>query len=123
MRESDFEKLVVERVRGSEEHVRERVARPLIEELKAGGMTFDPEEEPLPERIEVRRYPGQGMALWPEGKTSMSVGNRERIYDEAVRRYNEFSSTRAAFESWDKWPRTPKGDAAFFGGLRKSLFG
>lgn len=61
-----------------------------IEAAEAAGVVWDPEEEPLPEQLEVR----YGRELWPVGVVTITMEARRRFLEEAANRYNLWEEIR-----------------------------
>lgn len=74
---------------------------------EAAGVVWDPEEEPLPERLTVFSDRAIGMQYGPEGSGWVKAGyvypDHEHVAREAVRRWNVWGEIRRLVES-ALWP-------------------
>jgi hypothetical protein len=121
MKRSDFER----NVRGlagclgvSGESAQRGLVDAAVAERESTGAVWDPESEPLPERLEVRVANGCAyvdakdgdyilfVASTTPGTWSLTLGERSRIVVEAVRRWNAFQELRDFCLGDDGSPRT-----------------
>ena len=74
-------------------------AERLLNELSPN-LAFDPEEEPLPEELELEEYSVGTLLLWPKGRRAVTHDAKRRYYREAVRRWNAWPELRKVVEAW-----------------------
>ena len=106
MKKSAFEKNLRKRIAGADlfpitsEAVLSHIVAAAVAEREAAGVVWDPEEEPLPERLEIE---GSRImwGVWTAAKITPRGGapvDPFRIAAEAVRRWNAWPELRLAVE-------------------------